>query len=1223
MLKDGERTTISSRVAELDHILPQYLGVSEAVLDSVIFCHQDESLWPMSEPGVLKKKFDEIFEAMKYTKAIENIKTVKKTQTQELAKHKIFEDNFKIDKDRGDRAEKKSLALQAEIEELRDQTARINADMIVTRDEASAKHKQSMSYLSIINDLESKRNRAQEREENVNDLRINLEELSESDEWLESTLAQYEERMERYREEEEGFRRQYAESKEEIEQIRERLGEKLAEQGQHKAEKENYERQLDSQVTLVREGARRHAIRGFDGQLDQAQIREFIERIGKLSREKARELERAQKATEDDLNQAQGVLTDLETRRSARLQDKHSAKQTMTHNNQKTASIQNDIDAISTDEGAKATLESSHKSLSERLLKTNQEFENATWDRLIHVENVQLRGLEEEAESLNEELVQSTHLAEERAQLTYVKKELNDRQRSLDTMIATHGAKLSSVIGPKWEVSTVEREFQVTLDQNSASVDEAQSQRDALNRELEQVEFKLSSSRDARKNKSKEMEVCQDIVLNSIFVEGQPLPSVEDYLAEVTQMESDRDIFKSDLENYIHLEKFWNKCLNAANTQDKCLVCERKFVNQEKSSAVTKLRQRLAADNKSAIQSDLEKIEEEIKSAQAARPQYETCKRLSETELPALEKDVKMAEDQRNILLARLEEFDVIVSQEISAKREVEALGKTVATIARYHKEISGFNEDIARLSSQHKSSGSSLSLGDIQEQLSANSEQTRTSRAKVTKMTADKDRARAAINALELELRDALNRLSTASHQIDKKQGLLSRIHEIKESTATQREIIQRADFELESLAPLVAKAKAELADIQQRGRSKEKEIHEDSSRLADTVNKLKLADDAISAYVDGGGPNKLSTCQRAIKTLEQEIAKADIELSEITSKTNKLREHVDNSEKTKRSISDNIKFRKNLKALDILHSEIAELESRNATEDYKRLQTEASRLDLRHQTLNAQRGPLIGAMNAKDDELQRLLLEWETDYKDAARNYREAHIKVETTKAAIQDLGLYGAALDKAIMKYHTMKMEEINRIAGELWQSTYQGTDVDTILIRSENDISTTANKKSYNYRVCMVKGDAEMDMRGRCSAGQRVLASIIIRLALAECFGVNCGVSLLSVLDMISANLTFSSLLLTNQPPISMSITSRLLLFHFTTSSRLGRRRQTSSSSSSPTMKNFCATCSAQIFATTTTGSAEMTSKRVSLSDSLSVKLCKTVRLYNTILRFGNS
>ena len=33
---------------------------------------------------------------------------------------------------------------------------------------------------------------------------------------------------------------------------------------------------------------------------------------------------------------------------------------------------------------------------------------------------------------------------------------------------------------------------------------------------------------------------------------------------------------------------------------------------------------------------------------------------------------------------------------------------------------------------------------------------------------------------------------------------------------------------------------------------------------------------------------------------------------------------------------------------------------------------------------------------------------------------------------------------------------------------------------------------------------------LDMRGRCSAGQKVLASLIIRLALAESFGSSCGI-----------------------------------------------------------------------------------------------------------------
>lgn len=103
MIKDGERTAISSRVAELDQIMPQYLGVSKAILDSVIFCHQDESLWPMSEPSVLKKKFDEIFEALKYTKAIENIKQLRKKQNEELGKYKIMEQYAKEGKDKADR----------------------------------------------------------------------------------------------------------------------------------------------------------------------------------------------------------------------------------------------------------------------------------------------------------------------------------------------------------------------------------------------------------------------------------------------------------------------------------------------------------------------------------------------------------------------------------------------------------------------------------------------------------------------------------------------------------------------------------------------------------------------------------------------------------------------------------------------------------------------------------------------------------------------------------------------------------------------------------------------------------------------------------------------------------------------------------------------------------------------------------------------------------------
>lgn len=111
------------------------------------------------------------------------------------------------------------------------------------------------------------------------------------------------------------------------------------------------------------------------------------------------------------------------------------------------------------------------------------------------------------------------------------------------------------------------------------------------------------------------------------------------------------------------------------------------------------------------------------------------------------------------------------------------------------------------------------------------------------------------------------------------------------------------------------------------------------------------------------------------------------------------------------------------------------------------------------------------------------------------------------------------------RTIMKFHSMKMDEINKIIRDLWRSTYRGQgathtqfyiiwiyiqyvfflnppslcftpnptpDIEYVEIRSDVDDNTSAGvrRRVYNYRVVMVKGDTALDMRGRCSAGQKV-------------------------------------------------------------------------------------------------------------------------------------
>ena len=52
---------------------------------------------------------------------------------------------------------------------------------------------------------------------------------------------------------------------------------------------------------------------------------------------------------------------------------------------------------------------------------------------------------------------------------------------------------------------------------------------------------------------------------------------------------------------------------------------------------------------------------------------------------------------------------------------------------------------------------------------------------------------------------------------------------------------------------------------------------------------------------------------------------------------------------------------------------------------------------------------------MRSKDKQLEQLVADYATDYADAKDKYKETLAKVHTTTSATNDLGKYGAALDK----------------------------------------------------------------------------------------------------------------------------------------------------------------------------------------------------------------
>lgn len=1100
--KDGERSVISTRVAELDQIMPQYLGVSKAVLDSVIFCHQDESLWPMSEPAALKKRFDEIFEALKYTKAIDNIKKLRKTQNEELAKYKIMEQHSKEDKEKADRAEKQSRKLQKEIQELREETTRLGEEVQQANETWHKAARESATYEKVLGTLDGKRIEAQAKEDTIRDLKAHLNEMHESDDWLQSTLDQYEERLGQYQEQEQEQRQQYGELEGKIEASRKQLGAKQAEKGKFENEKTQFERRVARRKTVIKDTARRHKIRGFDDPLDDEQIDEFMHKVRKMSKDQNLALEKARREAQEEVRKAQAVLDQLEQRKKMLQANKVDARKQMQSNDREAQTYQKKLDSISVDEGSKATLEAKIEDVERRLRKAKTDSEAASWDKKLQEANTELRNYEDESSRLNSELIQGTKRAGDLARLDHLKKELKDRQRSLETMKGAHGSRISKIVTEEWDPATLEQDYRGVMEGKSRELVGAEKDRDGVSREQEQVEFRLKTVRNDLKRKQTESKECGQRIRAAIEDEPSEFPYT------LQQKEIQLEEGRSQVTENRGMMDYFMKCVEAANIKKVCRTCTRVFKEKELDTFIKKYEGVIAKANKEEEDRALKELEDELKVVRDLSADYDTWQRLSTNEIPSLEKEAARLEAQRDELTAKLERHDLVVSERQESRNDTESLGRTVTTIARYQTEITSFEGQIKELSAKQQISGLARTLEDIQEELATTGEKARAVKLTISKLTGSKDLSTTEINRLEIESRDVKGDLANAVHQLENRASLVARVDEYKNLNQRQREAIDTADKEIEKLAPEISTAQIKFDDVKQRGESLLGGLQQDATQLSDSVHQLDLASEEIKAYEDRGSANHLARSDREIKNCESEIMRLREEQRQLTMSIKKIQDEITNSDNSKRSINDNIRYRRDKKALEIVLQEIRTLEERHADVDIERIQAEVHRFTKKHERLSAERAGKFGEMKSKDNQLLQLIADWNTDYKDAALKFKENHIKVETTKAAVEDLGRYGGALDKAIMKYHSIKMEEINRIIEELWQKTYKGTDVDTILIRSDNE--NAKGNRSYNYRVCMVKSEVEMDMRGRCSAGQKVLASIIIRLALAECFGVSCGI-----------------------------------------------------------------------------------------------------------------
>lgn len=961
----------------------------------------------------------------------------------------------------------------------------------------------------IINRLDSKRTEARLKEESIVDAKSDLQEMEGSDEDLEGMLHQYDERASLYQSDlllkTEDYERITAEHAEQQNE----LGKKQRDHGKYQAERDQFDRHIEGRKTLVKDTAARYGIRGFDYDLGDDKIEDFMRRMERLSREQTAVLDRARREANAELSDAQIALSHLNEEKSALNQSKENVKLQSATNEKKLETHSARINAFQIDEGAHSRLESSISEIRQNLVASKAKMEAADWDKQIRTTESHIRALDQAKDDLDLEIVQATKNAKETAQIDHLRKTLKAAEDSLYNLKGTHSDELSKILGATWD-SSPEHAYENASKQRTSNLRDAESLQNAVLRQLDQTDFKIKTAKDELTKKADEAHKAEAEVRDVLGEED-----IHEYHQLVVETENTRDTLKNDSQ----IAKYFETCRAFYVKHRSCRMCERPFHDDGEAERLQKKFTSILDKNSQKVAEELAQAEEQLKLLRDIAPSYETWQRLSDTEIPALERDIERLGANRADTVNMLEQkHDPSVMECKEAKYEVDKVNKSVQSIVKYAKDVENLKAQIEECLRRPTQSGISRSLDEINEEQRQVNEKSKAARKNLSFLLNERDHARALINNLEIEVRDANEKLKDTTAQIKEKDNAEGLMEELIAAGRELRESSRKIDTQIADLLPKIAQAQARLDEISRRADERERQLSAEASATKDGLNQLRAAHSEIDAFVDRKGPQQLAKADSAIKKIQGDLERIEVNQRQLIVEINKLRKEEASHSETKKSIERNLKYRSNKRALEILHSEIKELESQNAEADRDVLRREATNWQLERNKLTGQQSNLTGQMTTKDSQLDELVQEFKTDLKDAREKYREAMLKVVTTKAVIDDLGKYATALDKAIMQYHSLKMEEINGLIDELWRNTYVGSDVDTILIRSDNE--NARGNKTYNYRVCMVKQDVEMDMRGRCSAGQRVLACIIIRLALAECFGVSCG---LIALDEPTTNL----------------------------------------------------------------------------------------------------
>ncbi|XP_028144824.1 DNA repair protein RAD50 [Diabrotica virgifera virgifera] len=1093
---------ISGRCIDVDGFCCSSINVSKSIFNNVLFCHQENSLWPLDEPKKLKEKFDEIFDAVKYNKCIDQIRKQIKEQHVHV---KMGEKVAEVRKDKKVEVDKK----RGKLEDKKDKLKQIKNSIEEKINEMKPLNERMKKILELEESLGALQRKLSGKEEEkkglVNQQKLLLKDISYvfegTDEELQSKITSFKDEQSSEESAIKKLEMSIQSLNKEIDSVNRSIQHKQVQMGQMKEEQNQYNKKKEETNKLI--DNLRTELNLVEDYEDQELLLGELNNALKMLGSKFNELKKEKDAEENELQSQIDTLREKNAKTEQMIASKNGS---IKENTAKLKEIQCKLEELDTSDSQLRNVTGKIDSLQSDLSKIKNSFDENKKLREIQELKDQIESKEQYLDKLEREnrILQRNYATEQNIETQ--RNMILEKQGQINrikTKHSNHFAKLFSDGLPEKDLKRSVLNIQNTQE---AEFRKLTSLINSSERQITTLETTLKHSRDQLRIRQQDLSTKKQKVAE--------LCKGRDFNTVLEDTYKKKDKLQKDKGQYAAAEIMYKAFINKLEEKHSCPVCKTDF--KDNRTAIPEIIRELKGKIEQ-IPSGLLKVEGELKKEEAFYNKLQQLKTINDViqnltneEIPELEKKIETLDEEfteKSMSLADLKQQQEQPQQTIEICKAI----ITDATLFdQYNTDIRNANstiqdleESIERVPSNRSRLETESEIDAVKGQLSNAKNGYETNK---NMLESHRERYQELNKKIQNEVQRQLDiqklvqekpLLETQNTEINEKLVVLKiDVDELKLNIASQKQELKEA---------IEAKTKATITNNQIKETARNKlNLHQNS--LSDIHKLLK----GIREYERNENQDKL---KKAVEELAE--LKVSLETHEKTKTINlesvsKKKESLAKRDSEFRALKDNVTLRKIQNKQTIVETEVEELRQKIEGANYQQVYEEKQRKTDEINKKQREKNNLLGQQEEVQTQIDELSDELSrADNRNAHKLYKKAHYELSLNKLVIEDLTRYVNILEKSVLKFHEERMVQINTSIRKLWRTIYRGNDIDYIEMKTDDTLAA-GKRRSYNYKVVQVKNGIELDMRGRCSAGQKVLACLVIRMALAETFSSHCGI-----------------------------------------------------------------------------------------------------------------